>query len=78
VKDFLISSQEFAVCGRNYISSFYFRRVINISPLCARKIRGAQKEKLLEIAHRILFAKNCSATELETLTLVIAFEPTWK
>lgn len=34
------------------------------------------KDKLLELVHRILFARNCSATELETLALVIAFEPT--
>ena len=33
---------------------------------------------MLELVHRILFARNCSATELETLPLVIAFEPTGK
>jgi len=36
------------------------------------------KDKLLELVHRILFATNRSATELETLALVIAFEPTGK
>ena len=36
------------------------------------------KDKLLELAHRTVFARNRSATELETLTLVIAFKTTGK
>jgi hypothetical protein len=52
---------------------------MHVLSLCARKIRGTQrKDKLLELVHRILFARNCSAKELETLALVIAFEPTGK
>ena len=41
-------------------------------------VEHRRKDKLLELVHRMLFARDCSAKELETLTLVIAFEPTGK
>jgi len=37
-----------------------------------------EKDKLLELVRSKLFARNCSVTELETLALVKAFEPTEK
>jgi hypothetical protein len=35
-----------------------------------------RKDKLFELFHGILFARNCSPTELDTSVLVIALEPT--
>jgi len=47
--------------------------------VCKKKdVEHRGKDKLLELAHRTVFARNCSATELETLALVIIFEPTGK
>jgi len=41
-------------------------------------LENREMDKLLELVHRKLFARDCSVTELETLALVIAFEPTRK